>query len=161
MRWLLMAATLFVLAGNSSHAEEPSERQAIPTADTIIDLCGGDLKKMFSKVGAPKYMVVARGDTNEEDDILCEYGDFILRVHENTVQNCFFPSNWRGSIKGIQMGDSREAVIKALGKPQKVAKDKEGVETSYGYDLKDRRATLWANFNDEGNVRRVEIELVE
>ncbi len=97
MRTILWLAALGILSAGTARAQQPtSPGQSALTADTIIDLVGGDLKKMFGQVGAPKYMVVARGETNDQDDILCEYGNFILRVHENTVTNCFF-TRWPDS----------------------------------------------------------------
>jgi hypothetical protein len=128
----------------------------IPPAQTIINACGADLNKLFAEFGAPKYMVVARGDTNDDDDVLFEYGTFVLRIHEDKVTSCFFKSNWTGPIGEIRIGDSRENVEKVLGKPTSVL-SKDGVITAYGYDLQSPKTTMYTNFNDAGAVRRVEI----
>jgi hypothetical protein len=163
MRLTLTLAALAAMTVTAAGADDPgAPKQGAPTAEAIINVCGGGLTQVF-KFGVPKHVLAKRGDAVEEDDVLFRYDDFIVRVHETTVTNCFFMSDWKGPIQGIKIGDSREDVAKVLGKPRSVVKDKDGVETAYGYGLKgtDAKLDLWANFSEEGKVKRVEIELVK
>ena len=70
----------------------------------------------------------------------------------------FFFNDWTGSIRGIRIGDSYAEVTKVLGNPATTVKNKEGVVTAYGYDLKDLGAYFFTNFK-AGNVWRVEVSL--
>lgn len=129
-----------------------------PAAETLISIRGGGLERM-QQFGAPELVIAKRGKESDNDDVLFNYGPFILRVHHDTITNCFFLNTWKGSIRGIRIGDSREDVVNALGKPR-IIYSKAGVETDYGYVLKDSNAMLYANFNDDGNVKRVEIDRI-
>lgn len=133
---------------------------AEPTAEAIIKSRGGGLEKL-QQFGTPEIIIAKRGKTTDDDDVVFNYGPFLVRVHHDTIKTCFFVSPWKGPINGINIGDSRETVVKVLGKPRMVFKNKDGVETDYGYDLKDKEVTLYANFDDEGKVKRVEIGAAE
>ena len=47
--------------------------------------------------------------------------------------------------------------MKVLGNPWATKKDKNGVVTEYGYELKDLGVQLWPSFDKNGKVTRVEI----
>ena len=155
-----LASTFAILAlvfAATCLAEPPaSGKHSGPNAETIIGVRGSGLEKL-QQFGTPELVLAKRGKTPADDDVLFRYNNFILRVHQDTIKTCFIISEWKGTVRGIKMGDSREAVVKVLGKPRMVFKNKEGVETDYGYDLKDVDATLYANFDEEGKLKRVEI----
>jgi hypothetical protein len=65
-------------------------------------------------------------------------------------------SDWKGPIRGIKIGDSRENVVKVLGNLPITVKDKEGVVTAYGYALKDLDAEFYADFDKDGKVWQAE-----
>ena len=114
---------------------------------------------MFAQCGTPTDVYVIRGDTPAEDDVLCEYGAYSFRVRNKVIQICFFWADWKGPIRGIKIGDSREDVVKVLGTAPMTFKDKNGVVTAYGYELKDLDAKFFTNFDKDGKVWRVEISL--
>ena len=126
---------------------------------TIINSCGGPLSKMFAQCGAPGDLRVLRGDAPAEDDVFCDYGAYGFRVRNKAIRTCFFFADWKGPIRGIKIGDSREDVVKVLGNARQPVKDKNGVVTAYGYELKDLDADFFANFDKDGKVWRVEVNL--
>lgn len=107
----------------------------------------------------PGDLQVLRGDTPAKDDVFCDYGAYGFRVRNKAIRTCFFFSDWKGPIRGIKIGDSREDVVKVLGNVPTTAKDKNGVVTAYGYELKDPNADFFANFDKDGKMWRVEVNL--
>ena len=91
--------------------------------------------------------------------MLCDYGAYGFRVRNKVIRTCFFWADWKGPIRGIKIGDSREDVVKVLGKAPITDKDKDGVVTAYGYELKDLDSELFVNFDKDGKVWRVEVSL--
>ena len=91
--------------------------------------------------------------------MLCDYGAYGFRVHNKVITVCFFWQQWKKTIRGIKIGDSRDAVVKLLGAAPITNKDASGAVTAYGYRLKDPNVKFWANFDASGNVNRVEIDL--
>lgn len=161
MRLTLTLAALAAMVVTAARAEDPDARkEGVVTDEAIVNACGGDLTNLY-KFGVPNHIVATRGDMPEEDDVLFRYdGGFILRVHFRTITTCFFLKDWEGPIRGMKIGDSREGVVKVVGKPRSVITDKDGVETDYGYDLKrgDDTIGLWVGFDEDGKVRRVELD---
>jgi hypothetical protein len=160
MRTLMACAALMTLVVTSAEAQNAAApaKDAVTDA-TIINLCGGRLAKMFAQCGIPENIQVKRGDTPDEDDVLCVYESYGFRVRDKVIRTCFFWSNWKEPIRGIKIGDTRENVVKALGKAPSVDKDKDGAITAYGYDLKDLDADFFTNFDKDGKVWRVEVSL--
>jgi hypothetical protein len=160
MRMIKTFAALMLLAAGGAGAEEaaPPPKAAI-TDMTIINSCGERVLKMFAQYGAPKNFWVMRGRTVAEDDVLCSYGAYGFRVRDGIVRCCFFWTDWAGPIRGVKMGNSREDVVKVLGSPQITIKDKDGAITSYGYRMKEQGIELYASFDKNGRVKRVEIDL--
>ncbi len=149
--------TLVVASAEAQIAATPA-KEAITDA-TIIDSCGGRLAKMFAQFGTPQDLRVKRGSTPDMDDVLCDYGAFGFRVRNKMIQICFFWSDWKGPIRGIKIGNSREDVEKVMGKAPITVKDKDGVVTAYGYALKDLDAEFYADFDKDGKVWQVEFGL--
>jgi hypothetical protein len=153
-----VAIMAFVVANAGAQDGAATAKNAITDA-TIINLCGGRLAKMFAQCGTPENLQVKRGGTPDEDDVLFVYESVGFRVRDKVVRTCFFWSNWKGPIRGIKIGDSREDVVKVLGKAPTTDKDKDGAITAYGYDLKDLDADFFTNFDKDGKVWRVEVSL--
>ncbi len=155
--FMACAAVLTLIAGHASAQE--GERKDSVTDTTVINLCGARLAKMFAQCGTPIDLRVKRGEKPEEDEVLCNYGTYAFRVRDKQVRTCFLWIDWKGTIKGIKIGDTREDVVKVLGKPYIIEKNKDGVITDYGYELKELDADFFANFDKDGKVWRVEISL--
>jgi hypothetical protein len=149
--------SLVVTSAEAQNASTPA-KDAVTDA-TIINSCGGRLAKMFAQYGAPQDLRVKRGNTPDQDDVLCDYGSYGFRVRNKMIQICFFWSDWKGPIRGIKIGDSREDVVKVLGNPPITVKDKNGVVTAYGYALKDLDAEFYADFDKDGKVWQAEFGL--
>lgn len=157
MRGISKFAVLAILVATTAMAEDPAPVKKVDATDEmIINARGGNLAQLFP-FGVPSIVIASRGPTKDDDDVVFGYGTFLLRVHHKTITNCFFTNDWKGTIRGVRIGDSREAVVKILGKPRIVVKNKEGVETDYGYDLKSPDAILYTNFDADGKVKRVQI----
>jgi hypothetical protein len=88
-----------------------------------------------------------------------DYGAYGFKVRKKTVRNCLFWPNWKGTIQGVKIGDSRDDVAKVLGKPSLTFTEKTGVVSGYGYELKDLDSKLWADFDANGKVNMVEVDL--
>jgi hypothetical protein len=159
MRVLMVYAALMALVVVGAEAQDgvTPAKDAVTDA-TIIDTCGGRLAKMFAHFGTPQDVWVTRGDTPAEDDVLCAYGAYGFRVRSKMVRCCFFWTDWKGPIRGIKIGDSREDVVKVLGKAPVTVKDKNGIITSYGYHMKDVGVEFYTDFDKDGKVKRVEID---
>jgi hypothetical protein len=158
---MIMACTAimaFVIASAEAQNAATLAKDAVTDA-TIINLCGSRLAKMFGQCGTPDDIRVKRGGTPDEDDVLCNYGTYAFRVRDKTVRTCFFWADWKGPIRGVKIGDTREDVVKVLGKAPSTDKDKDGAITAYGYDLKDLDADFFTNFDKDGKVWRVEVSL--
>ena len=158
MRTIVACAALMALVVASAEAQDGATpaKDAITDA-TIIDSCGGRLAKMFAQYGAPSDFVAIRGNTPDKDDVICDYGTYMFRVREKVIRCCFFRTDWKGPIRGIKIGDSREDVVKTLGTAPTTFKDKNGVVTAYGYRMKDLGVEFYTNFDEDGKVKRVEI----
>lgn len=125
----------------------------------IIQSCGYDLATLFAKFGQPSDLVPARGEKVEMDRVLCDYETFMFSFRDQKIQGAFFREGWKGSILGIKIGDTREAVVKVLGTAPEIFKNKDGVITDYGYPRKDLGVEFYANFDAKtGQLIRVEIE---
>ncbi len=174
MRTIMACVTLMALAVSPAGAQDnttpaqgaaaPAQSAAAPakaalTDAKIINSCGDALAKMFSRFGTPANLLAMRGDTPDDDDVLCDYGAYGFRVHNKVITVCFFWQQWKKTIRGIKIGDSRDAVVKLLGAAPITNKDASGAVTAYGYRLKDPDVKFWANFDASGNVNRVEIDL--
>ena len=76
------------------------------------------LAKLFATFGIPDDVRAYREDDQAKDDtVVLDYGAYGFKVRKKTVRNCLFWPNWKGTIKGIKIGDSRDDVAKVLGKP--------------------------------------------
>jgi hypothetical protein len=159
MRIIMACAAIMALVVVSAEAQNAATpaKDAVTDA-TIIDSCGGRLAKMFAQYGTPSNVLPMRGDTPDDDDVLCDYeGAYGFRVHNKVIRFCFFWSDWKGPIRGIKIGDSRENVVKVLGTAPITVKDKDGVVTAYGYRIKDLGVEFYTDFDKDGKVKRVEI----
>ena len=159
MRTTIACAVLAAFVAVSAAAQDAAApaKDAITDA-AIINTCGARLSKMFARYGQPKALWVARGNAEDDDEVICSYeGGYMFRVRGTEVKRCFFWKQWKGSIHGIKIGDSREEVLKALGDPSMTFKDKDGVVTDYGYKFKDLDVKFFANFDKDGKVWRVEV----
>ena len=159
MRRILTLAAIAALLVISARAEEPAIRkQAAPTDKAIIGIRGSAFAKVFAQFGLPGDITAVRRSTRSKDGVLLDYGAFGFLVRHKVVDACFFWSDWKGSIRGIKMGDSRENVVKVLGsKPRYTIRDKDNAITAYGYDLKGSDVCYFANFDDHGKLDKVEI----
>jgi len=160
---LLLCAIFFALLVTSTNAEDQAAPgKNTPTDMAIIKSCGSDLATMFAKFGQPSDVVPARGDTVEMDRVLCDYDTFMFSFRDQKIRGAFFRNGWTGSIMGIKIGNTREAVVKVLGAAPETYKDKDGVITDYGYPMKDLGVEFYANFDAKtGKLIRVEIEPLE
>jgi hypothetical protein len=159
MRLLVACAALLAVAVGGAEAQGFITPASAPVSDaTIISMCGGKMAKMFAQYGTPTQLWADRGATEEQDDVFLGYGAYGFKVRDNVVRVCFFFKGWMEPIRGIKIGDRYDDVARVFGNPRTTVKDKDGVVTAVGYDLKEPNANLFANFK-EGKVWRVEVSL--
>jgi len=91
---------------------------------------GGRTKKGFDRSGPPED--VAPGGPRK-DSVLVKDGSFGFRLRDRVVYDCDFWAAWPGTIRGIRIGDTREAVVKVLGPKDRDAKNGDGGD-DYAWD---------------------------
>jgi hypothetical protein len=102
---LLLVIGLCPLSGQAAQEFPPPE---LTEPETLIGLT---LEELYSRFGVPQALRSVRGEEEWQDDVVLVYpqGDFY--VYRDRVWQLAVPS-----ARGIRLGDSREAVILALGK---------------------------------------------
>jgi hypothetical protein len=150
-------ALVFGLMAVETRGQPPTtSNPPTPTDAAIIETCGGRLKKVFAQYGPPQDVYASGGEKN--DSVTLDYGPFAFQVREKIVRICFFRSQWKGAIKGIKIGDTRDSVVKAMGEKYTTAKNADEVD-DYAWELKDQDADLWVIFDKESKVASVQVEL--
>ena len=160
MRSVLAVVALLITAGIAAEGQQTKGKDA-PTDEDIINMVGGRLFKLFAQFGTPEDLRTVRSEeTPEMDTVLLEYGAFAFNVRQKTVQACYFLTGWKGKIKGINLGDSREQVVKALGDEYENSeiKNDDGVH-DYLWELKENGGVLWVTFDKNDRVKRVAVVL--
>ena len=74
-----------------------------------MEMCGSRLAKVFSKFGTPEDLVAVRGSDVDQDSVKLSYGEYGFQVRDKTVTVCFFWADWKGAVRGVSIGDAREA----------------------------------------------------
>lgn len=157
MRIVLAAVLVTATTGLATAADPKPPDKDAPTDAAIIDMCGGRLAKAFHQFGTPVDLLISRGDKPDDDSVFLDYGPFGLEVRNKTVIGCYFYQEWKDTVKGVKIGDSREQVVKVLGNAPVTIKSKVGLE-SFKYDLKDNDAEMYVDFDKDNKVRKVEIQ---
>src|SRR4051794_13095769 len=101
---LVVALGVAFFLGRASSAGDKT-----PSDKAIIEMCGGRLRKVFDQFGAPIDVYVSG---TKKDSVSLDYGPYAFRVLDKTVRTCFFYDDWKGTIKGIKIGDDRDSVVK-------------------------------------------------
>jgi hypothetical protein len=153
---LALALALALVIATSSSAQEAGGSAKQPTDKEVLDMCGARLKKVFAKFGTPVDLIVS--DDND-GGVNLDYGTFGFKIKAKTATTCFFWPEWTGSVKGIKIGDTKEQVLKALGKNTKTFNRPDGQE-DYGWAVTDPEDTVfWTYFDKDGKVRKMDVEL--
>ena len=149
-------AVLLFTAG--SEAQQPDASAPSQVTDSVlIHLCGKHFSQVFSQAGVPDDMKVHRANNPKYDEVFFDYRakGYGFEVNDKIITTVFFFSGWTSPIHGIRIGSSREEVERILGRPVTVDKDKNGIVTDYGYEVKGFE--FYANFDKDGKVWRVEV----
>src|SRR5262245_25273685 len=145
MAILLFARGVAVPVGQDTKGKDA------PSDEQIIDMVGGRLAKIFVRFGTPADLFPVRANESPEMDlVILEYRSFAFGIRNKTVQTCYFVRGWAGTIKGIKLGDSREQVVKTLGKeyePSDVVNNDNVYD--FAWDLKETDSLLWAIFDKQ------------
>lgn len=89
-----------------------------PSSDELIDQLGVRLSKVFCKYGVPVKLWVDRGPTKEEDYIIFDYLQFGFVFHKETIRQILFYPEWKGGkIRNINIGMTKDQVLKIMGTP--------------------------------------------
>ncbi len=151
----LMIAAQFKSAVPTATAAPAAVVTQVPTDETILGLCGARLAMVFERLGVPEDL---RASGDKDGGVDLDYGAFGLKIKNKIVTACFFWREWQGPVRGIKIGDSKEQVVKILGKHTNVFKYADGVE-DYGWNLKKENSILWAYFDKDGRVKKITAEL--
>lgn len=101
-------------APSSKNGETPS----LPGGHPLASLLGMTLKTATADFGAPEEVFPVRGKKAWEDDVVFYYRDHsYLFWFRDRVWQVRVDRRFTGTVLGLHMGDSKETVAKALGKP--------------------------------------------
>lgn len=145
----LMMSSL-VYAEDSSLGAKPGL-----SGDTILGLCGARLAKVFDRLGTPENL---RPSGDQDGSVDIDYGTFGLKIKNKTAAACFFWNDWTGPVKGIRIGDTKEQVLKILGKNDRIYTHADGLE-DYAWNFKSESILFWAWFDKNNKVRKITAEL--
>ncbi len=150
MRIALTLAALLVVVARVEADDAAKGGTQLPTDDTIINLCGDSLANMFAKCGLPESVFA-----NNSKMAILDYGSYGFSVDKKKVTVSYFFDGWKGTIKGVKFGDTKEHVVEVLGSGYSDVKGK--TFQAYGWELKEPKATFWLYFDDDDKVSRVQI----
>jgi hypothetical protein len=151
---LALVACLIIPAWCEADDSSNTFKQA-PTDEAVINLCGAGLPNVFAQFGLPEDLR-ASGDNDGGVDL--DYGSFGFKIKNKTALACFFWSDWKGPVKGVKIGDSKEQAVKVLGANKHVFKHPDGLE-DYGWDLTTPNAIFWLYFDKDGKVKKIDTEI--
>src|ERR1043165_5391416 len=100
-RRILMAAVCLLISVEAGAQPAATNTQPTPSDASVIEMCGGGLKKGFAQIGAPQDVYPSGGEKN--DSVTLDYGPFAFQVREKIIRICYFRSQWKGTIKGIKI----------------------------------------------------------
>jgi hypothetical protein len=148
MRAIFAFCLCALIAGQAFAADAPTaQAQKSPSDATIIDLCGGHIADMFAKCGVPDAITV-----NGDNVAVLIYGPYAFTVKNKKILGSFFFDDWKGTIKGVKYGDTKDQVVKVLGAGYSDVKGKgsDGKPfEAYGFDNKDKKVTCWLYFTGD------------
>lgn len=151
---LALAAWLIIPAWVEADGFGEGAKQP-PTDEAVIKLCGARLANVFDQFGLPSDLR-ASGDNDGGVDL--DYGAFGFKIKNKTAQACFFWTDWKGPVKGVKIGDSKDQAMKVLGANKHTFKHPDGLE-DYGWDLDSPNAILWLYFDKDGKVTKMDTEI--
>jgi hypothetical protein len=155
MRAIFAFCLFALIATQAVAADAPATK--LPSDQTIIDLCGGQIADMFAKCGVPDAITV-----NGDNFAVLIYGPYAFTVKNKKIHGSFFFDDWKGTIKGVKYGDTKDQVVQVLGKAYSDVKGKGSSDAkpfeAYGWDNKDKKVTFWLYFTDD-KVSNVQITL--
>ena len=151
--FLALAICLMIPAWVNADDSSNAVKQA-PTDEAVINLCG-QLPNVFARFGPPED-VRASGDNDGGADL--DYGSFGFKIKNKTALACFFWSDWKGPVKGVKIGDSKEQAVKVLGANKHTFKHPDGLE-DFGWDLTTPNAILWLYFDKDSKVKKIDTEI--
>ncbi|MCQ2604714.1 MAG: hypothetical protein MJ215_06740 [Spirochaetia bacterium] len=114
MRKILLLLCLFCFYTFAAFAEENNVSRY-----EFIDFIGTTPAEVYPQVGVPGEVFPFRGVSAAEDDVVFYYPDknLYLFFFQNKVWQFRLDCNFEGSIAGVHMGDSKDAVKSVLGVP--------------------------------------------
>jgi hypothetical protein len=111
---LRVALSAFCLLALHSSRQVHAADQAFPAADAIIAVVGGSMAQACAKLGPPSEVYPA-----DPGQVCIDYGPYALLIEKRKhVTGCFFWPNWTQDVCGVHLSDSRDEMVKTLGKPQ-------------------------------------------
>jgi hypothetical protein len=153
MRLALTLAAVLMIAARVNADDSGDATKQPPTDDKIIAQVGDRLAKVFARFGTPEDVWGNKG----KEGIL-SYWSFAFAVKDKTITACFFAEgSWKGTVRGIKFGDTREQVVKTLGGNYTEVKGADF--NSYGWELKEQNAKFWVYFDKDNKVNQMEVTL--
>lgn len=103
---------------SSPAAPAATQKESLPGAHPPGSLLGLTLAQATADFGAPAEVFPVRGKAAWQDDVVFYYPDHsYLFWFRNRVWQVRVDRRFKGTILGLQMGDSRQKVEKVLGTP--------------------------------------------
>ncbi len=133
---------------------EPADKPQ-PSDQDVVAVVGARVAKVFARFGAPEDITPADA-SSDEPKICLDYGGFGFLVVDKSVRTCLFWPAWTGSACGIKLGESADAAVKKLGKPDLMKKDDDGKQRMYwSFKANDEVMQMQASFDKNQKCTRV------
>ena len=159
MRIVTAVVVLAALVVGIAFAQEAASGKQPPTDQDAISMVGARVAKVFARFGAPAD-ISAVDVTSDEPKVCLDYGAFGYLVDNKTVRACMFWPDWTGNVCGVKLGDSADAAIKKLGKPESTSKANDGTQKMYwNYKANDEIMSLQLSFNKDQKCTRVSLSV--
>ncbi len=111
------------------------------------------MSKVFAKFGYSQDVFATTSESNKPA-VFLDFGSYGLEVYNKAVDCCMFFSDWKGAVLGIKMGDTQDAVVKTLGKPDSSDKGTDGL-LYMTWPIKQWDGTFEVDFDKDNKVKRV------
>lgn len=134
----------------------PQTNESSSESEKIINLIGARLNKVFSSFSYPTD-VSSFGEENNFDAFL-DYFSFGFKISKKTVVICYFFKDYDKSIRGVQIGDNKEALIQKWGNPTVTKKSSSGSPILI-WNLNELDAYLIAWLDENSMIKKITVEL--
>ena len=141
-RQIITCILLFIFTGIAFS----QGRRITSEPEEIIDLHGKRLNNMFETFGNPDNL-----NGYSDGGVMVHYEDFGFHIKDKLIRMCCFFEEYDLPVNGVKLGETKASLINTLGKPDKIADDKDGkiIYLAYNIPGKDAYYVYCVNMGSE------------